>query len=943
MRMAAMLRTVSKKRVTLVAWLVCGAVLAVLPDSARAGSAESLAVSKATAVQAGHYYMYFDQPIPLRLVIDQLAVFTQDAATLAALADYGMAVADATPHVVPGWYALAVPAEAQSAPAVEALCALLATIDAAHTISPMLLDERGDPLYVTQDLLVQFASHVSPEDALRALAAAGVAEVLDQDWADLPNAYRARFATRDGFAVLDAANRLAASDDVIFAEPDMLRVNRRELIPNDIFFSQLWGIRNTGQSGGTAGMDMKGHLAWDLTLGSPDITVVILDDGIQSSHPDLNVTAQADFTTAGTGGEPGNSCDNHGTAVASCVGATINNFIGVAGLAPNCGLAAAKWTISNVPCNGTGFHNTTWLVNALIWSQSIGARVTNNSNSFSPSSSITSRYSASRIAGMVHFASTGNGGTSTIGYPASLSTVNGVGAVNRNGNRASFSQYGTGIAFVAPGQDIRVTDRTGSAGYEATDYAWASGTSFASPYAAAAAALVLSVDPTLNAVQVEQILQSTCTDRGPAGYDTEFGYGIVNAYEAVLAALPVTAPGDFNLLVPAPGATEVGLDNVTFEWSAASGADSYNFWIAQTPDFANPVVVREALITLQTTVSGLDQNTQYYWRVIAVNGAGAQDSTPVLAGFTTFLDCNGNGVADSLDLASGWSIDCNGNGIPDECDISSESHLDCNGNGVLDSCELVLGGLAGSYFENSALSGPPRGRIESLLNFNWGSNGPWPGWADGFSARWTGYLETSAGGAYELHVLADHGVRLWLAGELLVDAWLDQPLTMHTAAVALGAAQTYALQVEYYHGSGSATLQLLWTPPGGSMGLIPTANLWAGRDCNASGTLDACDLLAGTSLDANGDGIPDECQPVIPQYCLGDMNCDGIVSFADISLFIAAIKVAGPADWEYDPENGVCAYLNGDFSGNGQVDFGDISGFIGAIKAGSPEPCTTVP
>lgn len=77
-------------------------------------------------------------------------------------------------------------------------------------------------------------------------------------------------------------------------------------------------------------------------------------------------------------------------------------------------------------------------------------------------------------------------------------------------------------------------------------------------------------------------------------------------------------------------------------------------------------------------------------------------------------------------------------------------------------------------------------------------------------------------------------------------------------------------------------------------------------------------------------------------FCPGDMNCDTLVNFADISLFIAAIKAGSPANWTYDPAGGVCAYENGDLNGDGLVNFADISGFIAAIKA-APPPCATRP
>lgn len=98
--------------------------------------------------------------------------------------------------------------------------------------------------------------------------------------------------------------------------------------------------------------------------------------------------------------------------------------------------------------------------------------------------------------------------------------------------------------------------------------------------------------------------------------------------------------------------------------------------------------------------------------------------------------------------------------------------------------------------------------------------------------------------------------------------------------------------------------------------------------------------LSAAEVAQNFSAGPDPLPP--SHFCPGDMNCDTLVDFGDISLFIAAIKTANPDAWVYDPVNGVCAYENGDFTGNGVVSFEDISGFIAAIKA-SPAPCITQP
>jgi subtilisin family serine protease len=121
-----------------------------------------------------------------------------------------------------------------------------------------------------------------------------------------------------------------------------------------------------------------------------------------------------------------------------------------------------------------------------------------------------------------------------------------VGASNRNGQKASFSSYGTKLAFVAAGQSIYTTDRTGSNGYGSGDYTIIDGTSFSSPYAAGVAALILSANPSLSASEVETIMQTTCRDMSTIGYDTLTGWGMLNAEEAVRVALPPSCPLDFN-------------------------------------------------------------------------------------------------------------------------------------------------------------------------------------------------------------------------------------------------------------------------------------------------------------------------------------------------------------------------------------------------------------
>lgn len=345
---------------------------------------------------------------------------------------------------------------------------------------------------------------------------------------------------------------LSNSSEVEFVEEDQVfTATRHEVIPNDAGFSQCWGHRNTGTSGGLVNFDMNTTNAWSITEGSPTIRIMVFETGVQQDHPDINQVAGRDFTTGATngilGGGPTNQCDNHGTSVAGCITGIINNSIGTVGVAPDCKVISAKVGTSVTPCNGSWQGQTSWTVNAINWGIANGVRVTNNSNDYgTTSTAMTNAYIAARNAGVVNFASSGNSGNTNIGFPARSTGVIAVGASNRNGQKASFSSYGTKLAFVAAGQSIYTTDRTGTNGYGAGDYTTIDGTSFSSPYAAGVAALILSVNPSLSAAQVESIMQTTCRDMDAAGFDNLTGWGMLNAEAAVRAAQPSSCPSDLN-------------------------------------------------------------------------------------------------------------------------------------------------------------------------------------------------------------------------------------------------------------------------------------------------------------------------------------------------------------------------------------------------------------
>ena len=483
------------------------------------------------------HYAYFKTHQPLTLDMSRIAVFADDDSGLTEYARrLGQAVDAVAPLPIGGGYVVAADAGVRSAADIRAQVERLGRTDGTRFAAPVFYDQAGYALIPTADVLVGMESGTDRQAARilleRHVSSADRVEV----WPALPNGMRIRCGTRSGFESLALANLLAELPEVRFAQPDMVSTSTSTGVPNDPLFGDQWGLDNTGQSGGVVDIDMDLPEAYEYTAGDGSIVIAILDNGIQLDHPDIGVITGADFSGTGTAGGPGNECDNHGTLLAGTIRAIADNGIGVAGVAPQCTLVSVKYGVSTVPCNGFGTFLTSWLVNAIAWCAPNGVRITNNSNGMSQQPAVTSAYQSSYAGGVMHFASSGNNSSPVISYPASLPTVVAVGAVDRTGERAWFSNYGSALALVAPGVEVVTTDRSGADGEAPGDYHTVEGTSFAAPYAAAVAGMVLSVDPSLSPAEVEVILRTTAKDLGTAGYDILYGDGLVQAQAAVEAA-----------------------------------------------------------------------------------------------------------------------------------------------------------------------------------------------------------------------------------------------------------------------------------------------------------------------------------------------------------------------------------------------------------------------
>ena len=356
-----------------------------------------------------------------------------------------------------------------------------------------------------------------------------------------------------------------------YIEPDYT-ITTAATIPNDPSFGQLWGLNNTGQSGGTPDADIDAPEAWDIQKGNPNLVIGVIDTGVDYNHTDLvgNIWTNAG-EIAGDGIDNDNNgyiddirgwdfayndnnpmdVQGHGTHVSGTIAGKGNNGVGVTGVAWNAKIMPLKFL------DDTGSGSTSNAISAINYATAKGVKLTNNSwGGGGYSQALYDAINAAGQQGALFIAAAGNESSNTDilpAYPASYNLANiiSVASTTNTDGLSSFSNYGlTSVDLGAPGSGIYSTLPNNS-------YGTYSGTSMASPHVAGAAALVWSQNPTWTAQQVKNALMNTGDSIAALAGKTVSGKRL-NVFNALAAAnLPSVTVSVSPATVQEDGATNL--------------------------------------------------------------------------------------------------------------------------------------------------------------------------------------------------------------------------------------------------------------------------------------------------------------------------------------------------------------------------------------------------
>ncbi len=283
-------------------------------------------------------------------------------------------------------------------------------------------------------------------------------------------------------------------------------------VPNDELLNDQW-----------AWAVVDAFDAWDVTRGSADAIVAVIDSGVQTDHPDLNDHMLAGYDFVDDDNDPGD-LNGHGTHVAGTIAAETDNGAGVAGMCPHCSILPLR------ALNRFGSGSLADIASAIIYATDNGADVINLSLGGASSRTMEQAIDYAWNNGVFVTCAAGNSGRERPEYPAALNNCVAVAATGENDARAGFSNYGSYVELAAPGDRIVSTYTNGR-------YTRFSGTSMAAPHVAGLAGLLAS-----QGLSNDQIRSRLCsTADAISGTGSAWTCGRINAFAAVSNSAPPPA------------------------------------------------------------------------------------------------------------------------------------------------------------------------------------------------------------------------------------------------------------------------------------------------------------------------------------------------------------------------------------------------------------------
>lgn len=449
--------------------------------------------------------------------------------------------------------------------------------------TPQLMTAAADS--VPNELLVKFKPATAETAVIQAIEAVQGAIIAHRGevvsaglWAENKSEYRSFLGDPDLFHVKlppilrteKAIAELLANPNVEFAEKNY--VSHIETIPNDPEFSYQWGLHNTGQSGGTADADIDAPEAWEIFTGSSDITIAVIDTGIDYGHTDLQSNIWTNPGEIG-GGKETDGIDNdgngkiddwhgwdfvnsdnnpmddnsHGTHVAGIAGASGNNETNVAGVCWNVKLMPVK------AYDAYGYGNTARDIAAIDYAISLDAQVINASwGSYSYSAALYQAIERAMTSGILFVAAAGNdsyNNNTTPLYPSSydIDNIISVLATTDTDTLSAFSNYGSySVDLGAPGgEDATQNGYNILSTIPNNQTSKKAGTSMATPFVSGGSALVLGQRPTIDWWQAKTIILKS-VDTKSALVGKARTYGRLNVLNVLNYSTPVLpdAPTD---------------------------------------------------------------------------------------------------------------------------------------------------------------------------------------------------------------------------------------------------------------------------------------------------------------------------------------------------------------------------------------------------------------